>query len=221
MNKYLGGLVLASFAVTAAMAVELPERIKTSRKVTVATQPVYPPMEYRDPATGELKGIDIELGRALGRHVTARKNEFKTPSDLCGKTIGMSKVTLFPDQATKWSAQNCEAAGRPPIVIFGTASSADARTQLKQGRVDAAVQGMETLPFIMNQEKDAYFPIGEPFADVFQGIGFAKDNTPLRDAYAAALKVLMENGEYRKILAEQGLEATALDAVQINGEIIK
>ena len=276
MNKYLGGLVLASFAVTAAMAVELPERIKTSGKVTVANQPVYPPMEYKDPATGELKGIDIELGRALGKQlglevvwaetsfeqmvssvttgradivhsgmadtakrretldfvdymksgpqfysVTSRKNEFKTPSDLCGKTIGMSKVTLFPDQATKWSAQNCEAAGRPPIIIFGTTSSADARTQLKQGRVDAAVQGMETLPFTMNQEKDAYFPIGEPFADVYQGIGFAKDNTLLRDAYAAALKVLMENGEYRKILAEQGLEATALNGVQINGELIK
>ena len=276
MNKYLGGLVLASFAITAAVAVELPERIKTARKVTVATQPVYPPMEYKDPATGELKGIDIDLGRALGKQlgidvvwaetsfeqmvssvttgrvdlihsgmadtpkrresldfvdymksgpqfysVASRKNEFKTPTDLCGKTIGMSKVTLFPDQATKWSAQNCEAAGRPPIVIFGTASSADARTQLKQGRVDAAVQGMETLPYVMNQEKDVFFPIGEPFAEVYQGIGFAKDNTPLRDAYAAAFKVLMENGEYRKILAEQGLEATALDAVYVNGERIK
>jgi len=276
MNKYLGGLVLASFAVTAAMAVELPERIKTARKVTVATQPVYPPMEYKDPATGELKGIDIELGRALGKQlgvdvvwaetsfeqmvssvttgrvdlihsgmadtpkrresldfvdymksgpqfysVASRKNEFKTPTDLCGKTIGMSKVTLFPDQATKWSAQNCEAAGRPAILIFGTANSADARTQLRQGRVDAAVQGMETLPYVMNQEKDVFFPIGEPFAEVYQGIGFAKDNTPLRDAYAAAFKVLMENGEYRKILAEQGLEATALDAVYVNGERIK
>ena len=276
MNKYLGGLVLASFAVTAAVAVELPERIKTARKVTVANQPVYPPMEYKDPATGELKGIDIELSRALGKQLgvevvwaetsfeqmvssattgrvdlihsgmadtpkrresldfvdymksgpqfyslTARKNDFKTPSDLCGKTIGMSKVTLFPDQATKWSAQNCEAAGRPPIVIFGTANSADARTQLRQSRVDAAVQGMETLPYLMNQEKDAYFVIGEPFADVYQGIGFAKDNAPLRDAYAAALKVLMENGEYRKILAEQGLEATALDALYVNGEIVK
>ena len=276
MNKYLGGLVLASFAVTAVMAAELPDRIKTSRKVTVATQPVYPPMEYRDPASGELKGIDIDLGRALGKQlglevvwaetsfeqmvssvttgrvdvihsgmadtpkrresldfvdymksgpqfysVTSRKNEFKTPTDLCGKTIGMSKVTLFPDQATKWSAQNCEAAGRPPIVIFGTANSADARTQLRQSRVDAAVQGMETLPYLMNQEKDAYFTIGEPFADVYQGIGFAKDNTALRDAYAAAFKVLMQNGEYRKILAEQGLEATALDALYVNGEIVK
>jgi polar amino acid transport system substrate-binding protein len=276
MNKYLGGLVLASFAVTAVMATELPERIKTARKVTVATEPVYPPMEYKDPATGELKGIDIDLGRALGKQlgvevvwtetsfqqivssvatgrvdlvhsgmadtpkrresldfvdymksgpqfysVASRRNDFKTPSDLCGKTIGMSKVTLFPDQATKWSAQNCEAAGRPPIVIFGTANSADARTQLKQGRVDAAVQGLETLPYLMNQEKDAYFLIGEPFAEVYQGIGFAKDNPALRDAYAAAFKALIANGEYRKILAEQGLEATALDAVYINGEVVK
>ena len=47
-------------------------------------------------------------------------------------------------------------------------------------------------------EKDAYFPIGEPFADVYQG-WFCKDNTPLRDAYAAALKVLMEAASIEEI----------------------
>ncbi|WFU44617.1 ABC transporter substrate-binding protein [Bradyrhizobium sp. CB82] len=276
MNKCFVGMVIAWLGMTTVVAAELPERIKAAGKVIVATQPVYPPMEYKDPGTGELKGADIDLGRALAKQlgvevvwtetafeqmisavttgrvdvihsgmadtpkrresldfvdymksgpqfysVVSRKNEFKTPVDLCGKTIGMSRVTLFPDQAIKWSAQNCEKSGRPPIVIFGTQSSADARTQLRQGRVDAVVQGSETLPFIMNQEKDTYFLIGEPFADVYQGIGFARSEVSVRDAYAAALKVLMENGEYRKILASQGIEAMALDAVYMNGERVR
>jgi polar amino acid transport system substrate-binding protein len=276
MNKCLAGLAIAWFGVTTVAAAELPERIKSAGKVTVATQPVYPPMEYKDPATGELKGLDIDLGRALAKQlgveviwaetafeqiipavttgradlvhsgmsdlpkrrealdfldymksgpqfysVVARKNDFKTPADLCGKTIGMSRVTLFPDQAMKWSAQNCEASGKPPIVIFGTQSSADARTQLRQGRVDAVVQGAETLPYLMNQEKDTYLLIGEPFDHVYQGIGFAKSDTSLRDSYAAAFRVLVESGEYRKILAGQGLEALALDGVYINGERVK
>lgn len=276
MNRYFVGLAMTWLGVTTVVAAELPERIKAAGKVIVATQPVYPPMEYKDPGTGELKGADIDLGRALAKQlgmevewaetafeqmtsavttgrvdlihsgmadlpkrrealdfvdymrsgpqfysVASRRNEFKTPVDLCGKTIGMSRVTLFPDQATKWSAQNCEASGRPPIAIFGTQSSADARTQLRQGRVDAVVQGAETLPFLMDQEKDTYFLIGEPFDHVYQGIGFAKGDTSLRDSYAAVLRVLMENGEYRKILANQGLEALALDAVYINSERVK
>ena len=45
-----------------------------------------------------------------------------------------------------WSKKNCEAKGKPALEIVGTEGSADARTQLRQKRLDAAVQGSETLP---------------------------------------------------------------------------
>jgi polar amino acid transport system substrate-binding protein len=151
----------------------------------------------------------------------ARKDEFKAQTDLCGKTIGMSRRTSFPDETAKWSAANCEAAGKPAIKVVGTEGSADARAQLKQGRVDAAVQGSETIPYLMNLEKDTYAVIGEPFTAVYQGIGFAKKDTELRDAYAGALKALMESGEYKKIFASFGLEGAMLDGIYMNGEAAK
>jgi polar amino acid transport system substrate-binding protein len=276
MNKYLATMAVACITATSVSAAELPERIKSAGKVAVANQPNYPPMEYKDPATNELKGLDIDLGLALAKQLGvevewadigfeqmipslttgrvdlihsgmsdlpkrrdtldfvdymksgaqfyvsfARKDEFKAQTDLCGKTIGMSRRTSFPDETAKWSAANCEAAGKLAIKVVGTEGSADARAQLKQGRVDAAVQGSETIPYLMNLEKDTYAVIGEPFTAVYQGIGFAKKDTELRDAYAGALKALMDSGEYKKIFASFSLEGAMLDGIYMNGEASK
>ena len=266
----------AIVAATAVQAEGLPDRIKSAGKVIVANQPNYPPMEYKDPATNTLMGVDIDLSQALAKQLgttvewadigfeqmisslvtgrvdlihsgmsdlpkrrdsldfvdymksgaqfytsASRAEEFKTPADFCGKTVGMSRRTSFPDETAKWSAANCEAKGLPAIKVVGTEGSADARAQLKQGRVDGAVQGSETLPYLMTLEKDTYALVGEPFTAVYQGIAFSKKDTALRDAYAGALKALMASGEYKTIFAKYGLEGTMLDGIYINGEAAK
>lgn len=266
----------ALVAATAAQAEGLPDRIKTAGKVIVANQPNYPPMEYKDPATNTLMGVDIDLGLALAKQLgtavewadigfeqmiasletgrvdlihsgmsdlpkrrdaldfvdymksgaqfytsAARSQEFKTPTDFCGKTVGMSRRTSFPDETAKWSMANCEAKGLPAIKVVGTEGSADARAQLKQGRVDGAVQGSETLPYLMTLEKDTYALVGEPITAVYQGIAFSKKDPALRDAYAGALKALMASGEYKAIFAKHGLEGTMLDGIYINGATVK
>jgi polar amino acid transport system substrate-binding protein len=276
MKKHLTMLAVACLAATSVSAAGLPERIKSAGKVVVANQPNYPPMEYKDPVTNTLMGVDIDLGLALAKQLgttvewadigfeqmisslttgrvdlihsgmsdlpkrrdtldfvdymksgaqfyttAARKDEFKKPTDFCGKIIGMSRRTSFPDETAKWSATNCEAAGLPAVKVVGTEGSADARAQLKQGRVDGAVQGSETLPYLLTLEKDTYTVVGEPFTAVYQGIGFAKKDTELRDTYAAALKALMASGEYKTIFAKHGLEGTMLDGIYINGEAVK
>lgn len=263
------------FAFTA-QAQDLPEKYASAGKLVVANTPNYPPMEYRDPATNELMGVDIELGKALAKQLgseiewseigfeqmvsslnTGRvdfilsgmsdlparretmdfvdymrsgaqfytsakhKDEFKTLTDFCGKTVGMSRRTSFPDEAKKWSAANCEANGKPALVIVGTEGSADARTQLKQGRVDGAVQGSETLPYLVQLEPDTYAIVGEPFTEVYQGIGFSKKTPELRDAVAGALKAIMASGEYKAVFDKYGLAGSMLDGVMINGEAVK
>ena len=52
-------------AVMGAQAQDLPAKYAEKGKVVVANTPNYPPMEYRDPATNELMGLDIDLGKAL------------------------------------------------------------------------------------------------------------------------------------------------------------
>lgn len=257
-------------------AQELPAAVKAAGKVVVANQPNYPPMEFKDPATNTLKGVDVDLGLALAKELgvtvewadigfeqmvsslntgrvnmiqsgmtdTAKrretlsfidymttgaqfytsidnKDDFKTMDAFCGKKVGMSKRTTFPDETAAWSKANCEAKGKPAIAVVGTEGSADARTQLKQGRIDGAVQGSETLPYLLTQEKDAYVIVGQPFTAQYQGIAFQKSDGPLRDAYAAALTRLVASGEYKKIFDRYGLGVTMIDKVRIDGELPK
>nr|WP_245416315.1 ABC transporter substrate-binding protein [Microvirga sp. 17 mud 1-3] len=258
------------------MAQQLPERIASKKVIVVANVPNYPPLEFKDPKTNTLTGLDIDLGNALAKklgveikweeisfeqmvsalttgradmilsgmsdlptrrdtldfvdyldsgaqfYTTAdRKDEFKTLTDLCGKTVGASRRTSFPKEMETWSKTACEGAGKPALKIVGTEGSADARTQLRQKRLDAAVQGSETLPYLLNLEPNTYTIVGEPFTSVYQGMGFSKKDTELRDAVAKAFAEMMKDGTYEAVLKKWELTSAKVDKLMINGEPAK
>lgn len=247
---------------------ELPPAIVQKGSIVFANVPNYPPLEFRDPATGELTGFDIELGAAIAgklklkavwqetsfdqmiaalqtgrvdailsgmsdvatRHDAAsfvdylrtapqfliqqsRAGEFREATALCGRKVGASRRTLFPKNIASWSDANC---GANSIVFVGTDGSADARTQLKQGRIDAAVQGNETLPYVIDQEKGAFQALGAPFGGSLNGIALPIKEEGLQQAVAGALDALIADGSYAKLLAKWNLSPNALEKATIN-----
>jgi polar amino acid transport system substrate-binding protein len=50
-----------------ATAQEVPARIKDAGKLVIATMPNYPPITFKDPATNELQGFDIDLGESIAK----------------------------------------------------------------------------------------------------------------------------------------------------------
>ena len=261
-------LLLAAAALLLAGASPLPDRIAAAGRIVIAVVPNYPPMEFRDPATGALGGFDIDLGDALARRLgvrpewretpfaemipalktgrvdailsgmsdiasrhdaarfvdylhsgpqffvqAARAGAFRDMQALCGRRVGASRRTSFPRDIAAWSDAHC--AGNP-VVVVGTEGSADARTQLRQGRIDAAVQGRETLPYLMAQEPGAYAVVGAPIATGLTGIAVAKDDAALQAALAAALDAMIADGSYAALLARWDLSAAAIEKATIN-----
>lgn len=252
---------------------ELPDRIKSAGVLTIATNPNYAPITYKDPATNTLTGVDIELGEAiaarLGLKVVweeiafaqmlpslqtervdmvmagmgdtkarqevadfvdymqsgaqfyvahARAAEFADVSAICGKKVGASRSTTWPDAIAAWSKTNCEEKGLDAIEVIGTEGSADARTQMKTGRIDVGVQGSETLPYFKALEPDTYAIVGEPFTTALVGIPFLKtpDGTALRAAVKGALDAMQADGSYDAILAKYELQGNALRPITEN-----
>lgn len=146
-----------------------------------------------------------------------RAGEFAQMSALCGKRVGSSRRTSFPDNTAAWSAENCVKAGKPAIVVVGTDGSSDARMQLRQNRIDAAVQGGETLPYQNSIEQNAYQPVGKPFLSQYTGIGIAKTNTALANTLTTALNQLIADGSYQKLLAKWDLREHAVPKALVNG----
>lgn len=146
----------------------------------------------------------------------ALAGEIKSVDDLCGKSVGASRSTDWPAQITAWSEANCVAKGKPAITVMGTEGSADARTQIKSGRLQAAAQGNETLPYNQKLEPDTYVTLGEAFSQSLAGIPVLKSETQLRDAVKVALEKLQANGTYDALLEKYGLKANKLTPVTIN-----
>lgn len=255
--------IAALIALAPVNAAELPEPIRQAGVLRLTVNSTYAPMEYRDPATNELVGLDIdlagEIAKRLGVKITWSETPFaelipslqtkradfiisgitdrgsrretadfvdylttgpqffvlaenaaKAATDLCGKKVGTTRSTSFPIEIEKWSKQNCEAAGKPAIQYVPGENSIDVRNQLKQGRIDAAVQGSETLPYALAQETGKYRIVGEPFAKGYQGIMFRKDDAALREAITEQLAAMIADGSYKAILDKYGLGGNAV-----------
>ncbi|MFP0198253.1 MULTISPECIES: ABC transporter substrate-binding protein [Pseudomonas] len=253
-----------------AVAAELPASIKEKGEIVVAIMPNYPPMDFKDPATNTLTGLDYDLGNALAERLgvkikwqetgfeqminalttervdmvlsgmtdtaerqasvtfvdyftsgpqfyTLQKNTATNEIiDLCGKKVGTSRRTTFPAEIAEWSKAHCEAAGKPAINVIGTEGSADARAQLRQSRIDAAMQGSETLSYLKTQEKDMYKTVGQPISVQFTGLGVSKKKPELSEAVKVALQSMVDDGSYNAILKKWDLELGAIKNVTIN-----
>lgn len=262
----LAGLIASSVS----FAADLPASIKDKGEIVVAIMPNYPPMDFKDPATNTLTGLDYDLGNALGERLgvkvkwqetgfeqminalttdrvdmvlsgmtdtaerqasvtfvdyftsgpqfyTLQKNkDTNDVTDLCGKKVGTSRRTTFPAEIAEFSKTTCEAAGKPAIVVIGTEGSADARAQLRQSRIDAAMQGSETLSYLKTQEKDMYKTVGQPISVQFTGLGVSKKKPELSEAVKVALQSMVDDGSYQAILKKWDLELGAIKTVTIN-----
>jgi len=270
IRQSAAALFVAVLAIGAS-AQRVPERIKKAGKLVAATQPNYAPISYKDPATNQLMGFDVELGEAIAKELgvkiewqetafaqmisslvtgrvdivmagmsdlpgrreqvdfvdylksgaqfyTSQANAatIKTPADLCGKKVGASRSTNWPAQIEEWSKQNCVAKGKPAISVVGTEGSIDARTQLKSGRLDAGVQGSETISYNQKLEPNTYVILGTPFTESLMGIPTPKTDPQLRDAVKGALERLQNNGTYDQIAAKYGLAANKLSPITVN-----
>jgi polar amino acid transport system substrate-binding protein len=264
-------LVVAICAAPPLKAGELPTAVKASGVIHISVNAIYPPMEYKDPQSNQLVGLDIDLGEALAKKLgvkldwqesafeqlipslqtgradlilsglsdlparretmdfidylksgaqfyTLAASPFAKEEELCGKKVGTSRSTSFPDQIRKWSATHCEGAGKPAIEVVNAESTADARAQLKQGRIDAAVQGSETVPYMMSQDADTFKAVGPSFTVNYQGIAFKKSDGAFRDAVADALQALIKDGTYQEILGKWHLPGNAVPGILVNGE---
>lgn len=151
-------------------------------------------------------------------YTQASRTDIKAWPDLCGKKIGASRSTTWPADITAWSKENCEAKGLKPVDVIGTEGSVDARAQLKTGRLDAGVQGNETLPYFQTLEPNTYTIVGAPFTDKLVGIPFVKtpEGQQLRDAVKGAIERLQAKGTYAQLAAKYGLQGNALSPISIN-----
>lgn len=136
--------------------------------------------------------------------------------DLCGGTVVLDVGDVgYRDALNEASADVC---ADDPIEIVPASGTADALIQLEQGRADATIRGAEAVRYIAEElEPGVYALVGDPLSEIPVGIAIDKGNDQLRDAIAAAVQALIDDGTYAAIAAEWGLSDLQVERVTVNG----
>lgn len=145
--------------------------------------------------------------------------EITGPDTLCGKSIAVVTGTSQQTFAEATSAA-CVADGEEALEVTVTDSDAQNQTQLRTGRIDAIVNDLPSAVYISKTAQDGTaFEVvpGDVIDGAPYGIGVNKDNAELRDAIAAALDSLIEDGTYAEILDAWGIESGQVAEAVVNG----
>jgi polar amino acid transport system substrate-binding protein len=260
----------ARAATDEAAAAKLPDAVRSAGKLNVTISLAYPPMEYNDAGSTDLKGFDIDLAKAIADRlglkvdfqnvefpqlipqvVTGRsdvvmtafsdkverqtqldfidyfktgnvfysavdlKDSIKTEADLCGKTIAVATGTSWVTWAEDLSKATCAADSQMNVIQIPT--QAEHIMQIRQGRAQASIIGLEGLLDLMKQEPGKFYQIGTVGEINHYGIALAKPNTQLRDAIQAALNTMKADGTYAEILNRYGLKEAGVEEFTVNG----
>lgn len=160
----------------------------------------------------------VDYLRSGSQFVTLASSPNKTAISMCGKRIGISRMTSAPAVLARWNTSDCAKQGLPAAIYVPAENSIDARMQMKQGRVDAVMMDSLTVPYVIAQDASLAM-IGTPIEYTAMGIGVAKNEMALGKDVAVALQSLIDDGSVGKLMAKWNLPATsALNKVTINNQ---
>jgi polar amino acid transport system substrate-binding protein len=136
-------------------------------------------------------------------------------ADLCGHKVGAEKGTTQADDATAQS-KKCTDAGKPAVSVSVFPDQNGVNLALSSGRVDIAMADTPVAAYAVKQSDGKFKISGSSYGNAPYGIAMAKDSG-LQQPVLAAVKSLMADGTYKKILDYWVLPSDEINNPTING----
>ena len=136
-------------------------------------------------------------------------------SDLCGHKVSVEKGTTEQADAQAQAAK-CKSEGKPTVTVEIFNDQNAANLALSSGRADVAMADSPPAAYQVKLSNGVFKLSGPAYGTAPYGIAIPKNNgmaKPILDA----LKQLMANGTYMKILEKWGVQAGAISTPAING----
>ena len=136
------------------------------------------------------------------------------PDDACGKSIGVQQGTVQVDDLTAKSKE-CTDAGKPAIKQVVRKQQTEVNNDLVAGKIDAMAADSPIIGDAIKKTGKLEI-IGEVYDTAPYGYALSKDSGQFKDAVLGAVKALIADGTYEKILKEYGVESGAITDPAIN-----
>jgi polar amino acid transport system substrate-binding protein len=139
-------------------------------------------------------------------------NELK---DLCGKTTAVEKGTVEQEEAEAQS-KRCTKEGKKAVSVLVYTGQNAVNLAVSSGRAELGMADSPVVAYQIKQSDGQFKLIGKSYAFAPYGLAIPKTSGMTQPIYAA-LKQLIANGTYLKILEKWGIQSGAISAPKING----
>ncbi len=140
-----------------------------------------------------------------------------TVADLCGKSVSVEKGTTEQEESEAQS-KKCTKEGKKAVTVLSFPDQNGANLAISSGRAEIGMADSPVAAYQVKQSAGAFKPVGAPYGIAPYGLAIPKGNGMTKPV-SEALKVLIENGTYKKILEKWGVQAGAISEPKINGAI--
>ncbi len=138
-----------------------------------------------------------------------------TVADLCGKTVSVEKGTVEQEEATKQSGK-CTKAGKQAVNVLAFPGQNAVNLAVASGRAQLGMADSTVADYQVKQSGGQFKLIGKTYEDAPYGFAIPK-KSGMTAPIQAALKQLIADGTYTKIITKWGLQSGAISSPSING----
>jgi polar amino acid transport system substrate-binding protein len=143
--------------------------------------------------------------------------DIRSLADLCGRTVAVEQGTTQQADAQA-QAEKCKSAGKPGMTVQVFNDQNAVNLALSSGRAQVAMADSPVAAYQVKQSNGTFKVTGSPYGTAPYGIAIPK-STGMADPVLAAVKHLMSDGTYTKILGKWGVQGGAISDPAVNAAI--
>jgi polar amino acid transport system substrate-binding protein len=138
-------------------------------------------------------------------------------ASLCGLKVSVEKGTTEASDSTNQS-KKCKAAGKPAVTVDAYNDQNEANLAISSGHDQVGMADSPIAAYQVKKSNGQFKLVGTSYGVAPYGIALPKGNG-MAAAVLAALKGLIADGTYAKIMAKWGVQSGAITTPAINGAI--
>lgn len=139
-------------------------------------------------------------------------------SSICGLTVAVEATTTEEADA-KAQVAKCKAAGKKPDTVLSYQNQTESNLALSSGRAQVGMADSQVAAYAVAKSGGKFKITGTTYGVAPYGIAVPKSAGTLDKALLAALKDLIKNGQYLKVLNKWGIASGADTKPVLNGAI--
>jgi polar amino acid transport system substrate-binding protein len=156
---------------------------------------------------------------SAGTQWAAKKGNQKVdPDNACGLRIAVQKNTVQVDDLTARS-KACTDGGKKEITIDQYTGQDQATASIVSGKDDAGLADSPVMAYAVKQTNGQLELLGDIYDSAPYGYVVKKDQAQFAQAIAGAVKSLIADGNYEKVLKNWGVEAGAITDPTVNPNV--